>query len=130
MTRDGRPKFVHISLKSKEMCRVSPAVAAVAVTVWSSLTASLSAQTPTAAATAQDGEVGPPVTVCGQQAQPRAMPPAGSGPVVLFIAPCFEAQGNASVIEPQTYIFYIQLKASRPSEGVWVPYDDAVLSTI
>jgi outer membrane protein insertion porin family len=34
------------------------------------------------------------------------------------------------VIEPQTYIYYIQLKASRPSEGVWVPYDDAVLNTI
>src|SRR5262249_45360893 len=46
-----------------------------------------------------------------------------SGPVVLFIAPCFEAQGNASVIEPQTYLYYIQLKASRPSEGVWVPWD-------
>jgi outer membrane protein insertion porin family len=66
----------------------------------------------------------PPVTVCGQQAQPRAQPPAGSGPVVLFIAPCFEAQGNQSVIEPQTYVYYIQLKASRPSEGVWVPWDD------
>src|SRR5205085_5752604 len=25
---------------------------------------------------------------------------------------------------PQTYLYYIQLKASRPSEGVWVPYDD------
>ena len=66
----------------------------------------------------------PPVTVCGQQAQPRSQPPAGSGPVVLFIAPCFEAQGNQSVIEAQTYVYYIQLKASRPSEGVWVPWDD------
>src|SRR5689334_8499306 len=76
-------------------------------------------------AAAQPQAAGPPVTVCGQQTQPRAMPPAGSGPVVLFIAPCFEAQGNASVIEPQTYLYYIQLKASRPSEGVWVPWDDA-----
>jgi outer membrane protein insertion porin family len=80
---------------------------------------------------AQDAPAaGPPVAVCGQQAQPRAMPPAGSAPVVLFIAPCFEAQGNASVIEPQTYIYYIQLKASRPSEGVWVPYDDTAQKTI
>jgi len=66
----------------------------------------------------------PTVTVCGTQTAPRAQPPAGTGPVVLFIAPCFEAQGNASVIEPQTYLYYIQLKQSRPSEGVWLPYDD------
>ena len=73
---------------------------------------------------------GPPVTVCGQQAQPRAVPPAGSPPVVLFIAPCWEAQGNATVIEPQTYLYYIQLKQSRPSEGVWIPYDDKAETTI
>ena len=46
----------------------------------------------------------PPATVCGQQIAPRAQPPADSAPVVLFIAPCFEAQGNQSVIEPQTYL--------------------------
>jgi outer membrane protein insertion porin family len=67
----------------------------------------------------------PSVTVCGVQARPAAQPPAGSTPVVLFIAPCFEAQGNQSVVEPQTYLYYIQLKQSRPSEGVWIPYDDA-----
>ncbi len=66
----------------------------------------------------------PPVTVCGQPQVPRAQPPAGSGPVVLFIAPCFEAQGNAAVIEPQTYVYYIQLKPSVPSQGVWIPWDD------
>jgi outer membrane protein insertion porin family len=67
----------------------------------------------------------PAVTVCGQQARPLAEPPAGSGPVVLYIAPCFEAQGNQSVIESQTYLYYIQLKASVPSQGQWVPYNDA-----
>src|SRR5205823_9692288 len=67
----------------------------------------------------------PTVTVCGQQQAPRAQPPDGSGPVVLFIAPCFEAQGNQSVIEGQTYLFYIQLKPSTPSQGKWVPYDDS-----
>ena len=67
----------------------------------------------------------PVATVCGQQARPAAQPPAGTAPVVLFIAPCFEAQGNASVIESQTYLYYIQLKPSSPSQGVWVPYDDA-----
>ncbi len=72
----------------------------------------------------------PTVTVCGTQARPAAQPPAGSAPVVLFIAPCFEAQGNQSLIEPQTYLYYIQLKQSRPSEGVWLPYDDASEKTI
>jgi outer membrane protein insertion porin family len=68
----------------------------------------------------------PAVTVCGVPGvRPAAQPAAGSGPVVLFIAPCFEAQGNQSVIEPQTYLYYIQLKQSRPSEGVWIPYDTA-----
>src|SRR5436190_3820510 len=66
----------------------------------------------------------PAVTVCGQQQAPRAQPPDGSGPVVLFIAPCFEAQGGQSVIEPQTYLYYIQLKPSTPSQAKWVPYDD------
>jgi outer membrane protein insertion porin family len=72
----------------------------------------------------------PSVTVCGTEARPAAEPPAGSGPVVLFIAPCFEAQGNQSLIEPQTYLFYIQLKQSRPSEGVWIPFNDASEKTI
>jgi len=66
-----------------------------------------------------------PATICGQEIPPpRALPPADSGPVVYLIAPCFEAQGGASVIEPQTYLYYIQLKASRPSEAVWMPYDE------
>ncbi len=72
----------------------------------------------------------PPVTVCGQPQVPRAQPPAGSGPVVLFIAPCFEAQGNAAVIEPQTYLYYIQLKASLPSQGIWVRWDETSEKTV
>lgn len=67
----------------------------------------------------------PPVTVCGQQRAPSAQPPAGSRPVVLFIAPCFAAQGGTSVIDPQTYVYYIQLKTSQPSQGIWIPYDDS-----
>jgi len=67
----------------------------------------------------------PAVTVCGQQARPLAEPPAGSGPVILYIAPCFEAQGGSSVIESQTYLYYIQLKPSSPSQGQWVPYNEA-----
>src|SRR2546421_11221115 len=65
----------------------------------------------------------PTVTVCGVPARPLAQPPAGSPAGVLFIAPCFEAQGNQSVIEPQTYLYYIQLKQSQPSPGGWLPHD-------
>src|SRR5262249_51934506 len=84
--------------------------------------------TPRAAAPAPaEGQVQlPPIPFCGQQAAaPRAQPPAGSPPVVLAFGPCFEAQGGTSVIEPQTYLYYIRLSPSRPSEGVWVPYDEA-----
>ena len=53
-----------------------------------------------------------PIQFCGQPAAaPRAQPPASSGPVVLAFGPCFEAQGGSSVIEPQTYLYYIQLEA-------------------
>jgi outer membrane protein insertion porin family len=77
-------------------------------------------------ADAGQGEALPPIPFCGQQAAaPRAQPPAGSPPVVLAFGPCFEGQGGTSVIEPQTYLYYIQLKQSRPSEGVWVPYDNS-----
>jgi len=31
---------------------------------------------------------------------------------------------NESLIEPQTYLYYIQTQASRPTDGVWVPYSD------
>ncbi len=72
----------------------------------------------------------PPANVCGQQIAPRAQPAAGSAPVVLFIAPCFEAQGNASVIEAQTYLYYIQQKASVPSQNQWVLYDETSEKTI
>jgi outer membrane protein insertion porin family len=95
----------------------------------------LSAAAPLAAQPASDQTQAagtlPPIPFCGQEAAaPRAQPPAGSPPVVLAFGPCFEGQGGASVIEPQTYLYYIQLKQSRPSEGVWVPYDDASEKTI
>ena len=70
-------------------------------------------------------------TICGQQIPPpRALPPEGSGPVVYLIAPCFEAQENTSLVDIQTYLYYIQLKASRPSEGAWIPYNEDAENTI
>ena len=73
------------------------------------------------------------ISVCGQQvAAPATQPPSGSPPVVLFLAPCFEAQGGTSLIEVQTYLYYIELKdkISKPSENVWAPYDEAAINTI
>src|SRR3990167_1653669 len=91
----------------------------------------LLAAAPLAAQDPQATPAFPPIAFCGQQvAAPRAQPPAGSAPVVLAFGPCFEAQGGTSVIEPQTYLYYIQLKKSRPSENVWVAYDETTEKTI
>ena len=70
-----------------------------------------------------------PTNACGIPLQPPAsLPPANSPPVVWQIVPCFEKQGNVTLIEPQTYLYYMQIqqRRSRPSEGVWVTYDDSV----
>ncbi len=66
--------------------------------------------------------------VCGVSVPPPApatLPPANSGPVLWLISPCFTAQGSISLIDVQTYLYYIQLqqKRSRPTEGIWTPYD-------
>jgi len=70
-------------------------------------------------------------TICGQPVPaPRALPPNGSGPVVYLIAPCFQAQENTSLVDFQTYLYYIQTKASQPSQGIWVPYTDDTENSI
>jgi outer membrane protein insertion porin family len=58
-----------------------------------------------------------------QQPAPVRTPPAGSAPVVRSIELRFHPV-NESLIEPQTYLYYIQTQASRPTDGVWVPYTD------
>ncbi|HUR34206.1 MAG TPA: outer membrane protein assembly factor BamA [Vicinamibacterales bacterium] len=92
-------------------------------------TATARAQQPAAAPPAQVEPGG--ATICGQQVPPpRALPPAGSGPVVYLIAPCFEAQGNVSLVDYSTYLYYIQTKASQPSQNIWVPYNDDTETSI
>ena len=83
---------------------------------------------PAQAAAGQAGPALPPISFCGQQRVPLAQPPAGSPPVVLFAGPCFEAQGGTSVIEAQTYVYYMHVatKLSTPSQGIWIPYDESV----
>ncbi len=52
------------------------------------------------------------------------LPPEGSPPLIRFIQITFPTQGDISVVEPRTYLYYIQTQVSRPSDGVWVPYDE------
>ncbi len=57
---------------------------------------------------------------CGREIGPPAqLPPAGSGPVIYQIGLCFPEQGNASVIEAETYLFYIKTKTSDSKSGNW-----------
>jgi outer membrane protein insertion porin family len=67
------------------------------------------------------------VVWCGQEIGPppaKQLPPAGSGPVIYLIGVCFPEQGGVSVIDPDTYLYYIHTKASRPSAGAWTPWDE------
>lgn len=81
-----------------------------------------------------------PAAVLGQQPQAPApvpalpapgapqteiLPPVGSPPLVRAIQIRFPTQGDVSVIDPQTYVYYLHTQTSRPSAGVWVPYTDA-----
>ena len=76
----------------------------------------------------------PPDAASAGQAAPQQpapiLPPAGSPPLLRSIRLEFPTQGNVSVIDPQTYLFYIQTRPSRPSDGVWVPFDDAVEKSV
>jgi outer membrane protein insertion porin family len=69
--------------------------------------------------------------LCGglyQIGAPSRLPPSGSGPVVYQVGPCFEKQGGSPVVDPQTYLYYMELKnhVSVPSSNRWVPYDDKI----
>ncbi len=57
-------------------------------------------------------------------AQPVRQPPAGSEPVISQTELRFHPV-NESIIEAQTYLYYIQTPLSRPSENQWVPFNDA-----
>ncbi len=80
------------------------------------------------AAAAQD-KPSNPTTVCDSPlGPPAALPPANSAPIVWQIVPCFEKQGNVTLVDPQTYLYYMQIQQKRsiPSQGVWVTYDESV----
>jgi outer membrane protein insertion porin family len=67
-----------------------------------------------------------PQEPAAQPAQtPTRMPPAGSATVIRTTELRFHPV-NESLIEASTYLYYIQTPLSRPAEGVWVPYTDAI----
>ena len=43
---------------------------------------------------------------------------------------CFEKQGGTSVIDPNTYLYYIQARPSNSRENRWTPYDDTLEETL
>ena len=43
---------------------------------------------------------------------------------------CFEKQGGTSVIDPNTYLYYIQARPSNSRENRWIPYDDTLEETL
>jgi hypothetical protein len=61
--------------------------------------------------------------------KPSPTPPPGSEPMVRIIELRFEPV-NESLIEPQTYLYYIQTRSSRASDGVWVPYTEETESSL
>jgi outer membrane protein insertion porin family len=66
-----------------------------------------------------------PASICNQTVPaPSQLPPAGSPTLLTAVMLCFEKQGGNSVIEAQTYVYYIQLHGSRPSMNDWVRYDE------
>jgi outer membrane protein insertion porin family len=72
-----------------------------------------------------------PETVCGMALpRPAASPPPSPDPITLAMVMCFGNSNETPVIDPQTYLYYIQFRASQPSRGIWVPYDDAAERTL
>ena len=66
-----------------------------------------------------------PKTVCGLPIpEPARQPPAGSPTLVYLVVPCFQKQGGSPAIDPATYLYYIQLHGSQPSQNNWIPYDE------
>jgi outer membrane protein insertion porin family len=63
-------------------------------------------------------------TACGTPvAAPAALPPAGSPPFIWQLELCFDRQGNTSTVDNETYLYWIKLPVSQPSQGKFVTYD-------
>ncbi len=56
---------------------------------------------------------------------PAALPPPGSPPFIWILELCFNRQGGFSNVESETYLYYIKLPRSTPSQGVFAPWNEA-----
>ena len=63
-------------------------------------------------------------------AAPAALPPAGRRRSSGFSQPCFNSQGGVLDVENETYLYYIQLRPSQPSQKTFVWYDEATEQTM
>src|SRR5688572_8863746 len=80
---------------------------------------------------AQQPTTAAPLTICNLPIPlPAQEPPADTPPVIFHIVPCFDRQGNVSMVEPETYLHYIQTRVSLPSRNEWVTYDAAAVESI
>ncbi|MEX1127959.1 MAG: POTRA domain-containing protein [Vicinamibacterales bacterium] len=129
------------------MCLLSAFAALTPLAASAGQSSEPAALTPVAPAQAPAGAVAQatsqplalPATVCDlqvpapvdEQGQP-ALPPAGTPTVLYALMPCFAAQGGVAVVEPETYVFYMELKnyVSIPVEKKWVPYTDQIETVI
>jgi hypothetical protein len=73
------------------------------------------------AVTAQSSES---ATICGQAIpEPQVLPPITGGPIVYMLGPCFDGRGRPKSGTAVAWLDDIQLRPSRPTEGIWVPFD-------
>ena len=73
--------------------------------------------------------------LCGgmyQVGPPAKLPPANSGAVVYYVVACFEKQGGFSVVDPQTYLYYMEMahQVSDPTADKWIAYNDKIEQTV
>ena len=100
------------------------------------LAAPAAAQTaPASQAPAPGAQAGETLSLCGglyRIGAPSRLPPAGSAPVVYQVGPCFDKQGGFSVIEAQTYLYYMEItqQVSNPGSNRWVPYTEKTEQTM
>jgi outer membrane protein insertion porin family len=103
------------------------AIVAATAALWASALMPASAQPPAPGAPQPTQRA----RVCDTDVtQPVNQPPEGSGPVIYQIALCFEAQGGTSLIDYETYLYYIQLQRSQPSQNIWTPWNEEAEKTV
>ncbi len=83
--------------------------------------------TGSALATAQSN----PESVCGLPVpRPSASPAPGGEPMTVAMVMCFGNPSTAPIVDPQTYLYYIQFRPSEPGKQLWVPFNEAAEKTL